>query len=129
MVYKHTLREITGNFSHNSKDIYIRNDIIEAIILSSRGAKDSNDNLSKEAKESRRREFRTLLGIKEHDIFIDKEQSVTKSIMKTFKKQNIYTQYSILNYKIDVYFLDHELAIEIDEEGHTDRDQNKEKEN
>ena len=31
------------------------------------------------------------------------------------------TQYSALNYKIDVYFHDYKLAIEPDEKGHRDR--------
>ena len=31
------------------------------------------------------------------------------------------TQYSVLDYKIDLYFCDYKLATEIDERGHKDR--------
>ena len=98
------------------------------IILNCRGVKDSNDGMDREEKEKQRKNSRTLLGLKEHDIFLTKEQSVIKSIMKTFKKHNIQTQYSVLMYKIDVYFPDHKLAIEIDEKGHTDRNKRRKKE-
>ena len=65
------------------------------IILNCRGVKDSNDDMDREEKEKQRKKFRTLLGLKEHDIFVAKEQSVIKSIMKTFKKHYIQTQYSV----------------------------------
>ena len=32
------------------------------------------------------------------------------------------TEYSVLGYKIDFYFHDYKLAIEVDEFGHDDRD-------
>ena len=32
------------------------------------------------------------------------------------------TQYSVLNYRIDLYFHDYNLAIKVDEFGHKDRD-------
>ena len=35
--------------------------------------------------------------------------------------EKILLQYFVLNYKIDSYFPEHKLAIEIDEKGHTDR--------
>ena len=31
------------------------------------------------------------------------------------------TQYSVLGYRIDLYFYQHERSIEVDELGHTDR--------
>ena len=43
------------------------------------------------------------------------------------------TQYTVLNYRIDLYFHKHKLAIEIDELGHNDRnidyEKKKDKEN
>ena len=35
-------------------------------------------------------------------------------------------KHSVLNYQIDLYFLEHKLAIEVDGKGHTDRDEKKE---
>ena len=55
-----------------------------------------------------------------------KEQSVLNSIMDTFEGENKQTQYSVLGYKIDIYFHDYRLAIEIDEKGHKDRNTNDE---
>ena len=41
--------------------------------------------------------------------------------MNSFEGENMQTQYNVLSYKIDSYFLDYKLAIEIDENGHRDR--------
>ena len=53
-----------------------------------------------------------------------KEQSVLKSITEVFEGENMQTQYSVLDYKIGLYFYDYELAIETDEKGHKDRNTN-----
>lgn len=37
-------------------------------------------------------------------------------------------QHSVLGYRIDLFFLEHKLAIEIDKKGHTDRDNGQENE-
>ena len=42
--------------------------------------------------------------------------------MSSFEEENIETQNNVLNYRIDLYFHDHKLAIETDENGHSDRD-------
>ena len=70
--------------------------------------------------------FTSELGFKQHDIIMTKEQSVLKSVKDAFEGENIQTQYSVLGYKIDVYFYDYKLAIEVDEKGHKDRDNNHE---
>ena len=44
-----------------------------------------------------------------------------KSIRDTFKGEDIRIQYTVLSYRIDLYFYEHKLAIEIDELGHNDR--------
>ena len=44
-----------------------------------------------------------------------------ESIRNTFKGEDIRIQYTVLGYRIDLYFYDHKLAIEIDELGHNDR--------
>ena len=59
-------------------------------------------------------------------MFLTKERSVLKSIMDTFEGENIQTQYNVSGYKIDPYFHDYRLAIEIDEKGHKDRNTNDE---
>ena len=48
-------------------------------------------------------------------------------IIKTFSNEKIIPRYLVLDYQIDLYFLEHELAIEVDEKGHTDRDGKKRK--
>ena len=39
--------------------------------------------------------------------------------------KKILLQHSVLNYQIDLYFSEHNLAIEVDEKGHTERDEKK----
>ena len=50
------------------------------------------------------------------------KESVTIKLIKTFSNEKILPKYSVLDYQIDLYFLEHKLAIEVDEKGHTDRD-------
>ena len=44
------------------------------------------------------------------------------------QKKKILLQHSVLDYKIDLYFPKHKLAIEVDEKVHSDRDDEKENE-
>ena len=48
------------------------------------------------------------------------------SIKNTFEGENIQTQYSVLGYRIDLYFHEYKLAIEVDKLGHTNRNINNE---
>ena len=41
--------------------------------------------------------------------------------MDAFEGENMQTQYSVLGYRIDLYFHDCRLAIEVDEKGHKDK--------
>ena len=50
-----------------------------------------------------------------------KEQAVIKLIKDAFERQDMQTQYSVLGYRIDIYFPKHKLAIEVDELGHADK--------
>ena len=50
-----------------------------------------------------------------------KEQTVISALKDTFEGENMQTQYSVLSYKIDLYFHKYKLAIEVDELGHNDR--------
>ena len=66
-------------------------------------------------------EFRSKLGFNQYDITLTKKQSVLKSIMDAFEGEHMQTQYNVLGYRIDLYFHDFKLAIEVDERGHKDR--------
>ena len=48
-----------------------------------------------------------------------KEQTIINSIKDTFEGENIQTQYSVLGYRIDLYFHEYKFVIEVDELGHT----------
>ena len=50
-----------------------------------------------------------------------KEQAVLKSIKDAFEREDMQTRYSVLGYRIDIYFPKHKIAIEVDELGHTDK--------
>ena len=44
-----------------------------------------------------------------------KEESDIKSIKDAFEGEDMQTQYSVLSYRIDLYFHKYKLAIEVDE--------------
>ena len=58
-------------------------------------------------------EFRSKLGFNQYDTKLTKEQSVLKSVMNAFEGENMQTQYSVLGYRIDLYFHDYKLAAEV----------------
>ena len=64
--------------------------------------------------------LRTRLEIKQRDVILLKEQSMVTKIMSSFEGENMQTQYNVLSYRIDLYFPDYKLAIETDENGHSD---------
>ena len=53
---------------------------------------------------------------------------VLKSIKDAFEGEDMQTQYSVLGYRVDLYFHKHKLAIEVDELGHAERNLNHETE-
>ena len=55
------------------------------------------------------------------DVINTKEQSIINSIKDTFEEENIQTQYNVLGYRIDLYFYEYKLAIEVDELGNINR--------
>ena len=77
--YKLSLADLMNNHSRYSNKIkYARSDLIKKIIKNFRGVKKSNrDNTNRE-------NCRILLGFKENDRFITKEESVLIKIMKVF---------------------------------------------
>ena len=54
--------------------------------------------------------------------FLSKEQDTIVTIMQVFKGTVMIDQYSVDNYRADLYFPGYKLAIECDEFGHKDRD-------
>ena len=64
--------------------------------------------------------FKTRLGFNQHDPIMTQEQST--KIRSVFSIESIIFQYHVLTVRIDVYFLKHKLAIEIEELGHSTRD-------
>ena len=70
--------------------------------------------------------FKKKLGFKLNDVINTKEQTIINSIKDTFEEENIQTQYRVLGYRIDLYFHEYKLSIEVDELGHTNRNINNE---
>ena len=66
--------------------------------------------------------FKTKLGFSQHDPIMTQEQSMLSKIVTFFVAEEIILQHSVLGYRIDAYFLKYKLAIEVDEQGHNDRD-------
>ena len=65
--------------------------------------------------------FRSDLGFSQINLILKKEQSAIESIRDTLKGEDIQIQYTVLSYRIELYFYEDKLAIEIDELGHNDR--------
>ena len=65
--------------------------------------------------------FKTRLGFKQYDVILTKEQSVLTKIISSFDGEIMQTRYNVLTYRVDLYFHDYKLSIEIDENGHIDR--------
>ena len=69
--------------------------------------------------------FRTKLGFKKYDVILTKEQykniltKVPAKIMSSLEGENMQTQHNVLGYRIDLYFHNYKLSIEIDENGHS----------
>ena len=61
------------------------------------------------------------LGFTLHDVINTKEKTVLNSIKDAFEGENMQSQYTVLNYRIDLYFHKYKLAVEIDELGHNGR--------
>ena len=144
-----TKREIYKKFTNlnekelntqNNKNPYVRNDVMTTIIKRSKGEK-QRDIRAIDG-------FRNKLMIPDSEIPKCPEFEVKSKIGKIFKKHNPLEEYSVKIYEIDPYFYEHYekkiqvdkngckyilfridiyfsecfLAVEIDEKGHTDRD-------
>ena len=144
-----TEREIYEKFSDSSKDelntksnknVYVRNDVMKNIIKHCRGEKKRGTGAIDG--------FRKKLMTPDHEISVCPEYEVKSKLGTIFVNEKILEEYSAKiyeidhyfyeNYKekiqvdkddceyilfrIDVYFTEYFLAVEIDEKGHTDRD-------
>ena len=70
-------------------------------------------------------ELAKALGINIHkQKFLSKEQETISIIMQALKEIKMIDQYTVDNYRIDLYFPKHNLAVECDEFEHNDRDVN-----
>ena len=65
--------------------------------------------------------FKRNLGFTLHDGINTKEQTIINSIKDAFERENMETQYTVLNYRVDLCFHKYKLANKIDELGHNDR--------
>ena len=68
-------------------------------------------------------EVKAKFKINQHDPILTKEQSIGLKIIKAFPNEKIKEQFFVLNEKIDFYSPRHKLAIEVDELGHLDRNE------
>ena len=62
-------------------------------------------------------QFKKKLGFRIQDVINTKEQTVISAIKDAFEGENMQTQYSVLGYRIDLYFHEYKLVIEVDELG------------
>ena len=49
-------------------------------------------------------DFKLILGFELHNVKVSKEQPVLKTTKNAFEGGNMQTQYSVLGYRIDLYF-------------------------
>ena len=50
------------------------------------------------------------IGFRLHDVINTKEQTVLESIKDAFEEEDMQTQYSVLGYRIDLYYHKHKLT-------------------
>ena len=126
--YKRSQNEIDKEPNSSFRIKYVRNDLMEKVIKNCRGVKICDDGVNRMEKEKQRKNFRALLGFKEHDIMLPKEYSTKSKIKKLPLNEIIEEQYRVLGYFIDLAFPVHKLGLEVDENGHMDRSEAEEKE-
>ena len=66
--------------------------------------------------------FKTKLGFNQHDPIMTQEQSVLSKIVTLFAAEEIILQHNVSGYRIDACFSKYKLVVEVDEQGHNDRD-------
>ena len=107
-------QELTPNAEYQRCRVFVRNDLVERKIKSCR-------------KSSKRfLEFKKKLGLDPNLVTCD-EQDIISALQVAFEGEIILTQYCIENKRIDAYFSEYKLGIEIDEYNHESRNFNYEK--
>ena len=66
------------------------------------------------------------LGFNLYDVINTKEQTLINSIKDIIEGENMQTQFSLLGYRINLYFHEYKLVIEVDGLGYTNRNINNE---
>ena len=107
-VHKKHRYELVDKPNKQPKRRFLSSDLALKVIIDRRNIKESC-NLQRE------------LGFNLHKVINTKEQTVLKLIKDAFEGEDIQTQYSVLGYRIDLYFRKYKLAIEVDELGHANR--------
>ena len=67
-------------------------------------------------------DFISILGFNQYDQIMTQEQSILSKVKIIFSAEKMIFQCCVLGYYIDAYFPKHKLAIELDEQGHHNRD-------
>ena len=49
--------------------------------------------------------FRTRFGFKQYDVILTKELRMLTKMKSSFEGENMQTQYNVLSYRIDLYFM------------------------
>ena len=107
-------QELTPNAEYQRCRVFVRNDLVKRRIKSCR-------------KSSKRfLEFKKKLGLDPDVITCDK-QDIISALQVAFEGEIILTQYCIENKRLDAYFSNHKLGIEVDEYNHEGRNSNYEK--
>ncbi len=98
----------TSKLTHNQKNtIYINDRGLKILVSKSRMI-----NATSIAKD---------MGIDIHDHkYVTKEAETLEAITKAFSGEKMRLQYTVKDYRIDLYFPDYNLCIECDENGHCD---------
>ena len=105
--YKKCNCEMIDEPNKQSPRRFLRNDLPLKIIMSCR----TNESCS----------FKRNLGFRLHDVINTKEQTVINSIKDAFEGEDMQKQYTVIGYRIDLYFHKYKLPIEVDELGQNDR--------
>ena len=107
-------QELTPNAEYQRCRVFVRNDLVERKIKSCR-------------KSSKRfLEFKKKLGLDPNVVTYD-EQDIISALQVAFEGEIILTQYCIENKRLDAYFSNHKLGIEVDEYNYEGRNSNYEK--
>ena len=104
-------------FKGSNHSMHVHEDIEITIIMQSR------------LSDPKRIKFRADLGFSQINLILKTEQSVVIPLLKAFSAKKIELQHKALKnerVRTDKYFSKHKFAVEIDEKGHTDRNQDKE---